>query len=560
MFIYTEIDCNFEDSSCGYSVLTGNSWTRTSNASIDPGHDHTCSTISASSSSSKKCGTWLSSIPSSNYSGTQEFTVLTPYIYSTSQPGCLKFWYHFFGLEKAQFDVRVNYQATLFNAQVLWEKITPQSNNWVQGYVDVPKQSHTYIYIIFHAILTSKYHDTVGIDDITYTPGACPPSPLVDFESGLGSWKSQGATLTNGTPINDHTSNTNLGHYLLTKGGNQQSLITASLKNLTSIYTSSYYSYCFKMWYNFLFQANSGDSDSYIFLNVTGYRYKYSRRLSIQDAYGDGLLNKWEPLSLSIPNYKRYVRYQVANQEPQMSITLYSKGSTQIAIDDLLVSDQACEDPGDCDFERDFCSWQNTGKFLWLRSTGGNTKTLKRSPDRDTTTHTANGWFAIFPLEFIKSYTYAILQSPPLSGRYSYNCLSFNYWAVISSSFASTKVSAFYVTFYDLTKQNKRIAQVAVNASTYPMWQRFHYSLPKLPIKYSISIATAYSSGRIISDLAIDDIVLSDTSCRSDRPVTTPTTPIPYKERVWDCGFEYQCSKWKWDSNWKMTSYKKRKL
>ncbi len=483
--------------------------------------------------------------------------MLSPYVYSTSGPSCLRFWYVFFGLEKAQFDVKINHQQNTFNAQMLWSKLTPQSNNWIQGYVDIPRQS-SYFYVIWHATLTSKYHDTVGIDDVTLSPGACPPSPLVDFESGMGSWTSQGAALTNGTPINDHTAQTSLGHYLLNKGASQTSVISASMKNLTSTYTNNFYRYCFKLWYYFLFQPSAGDTQSYIFLNITNYRYQYNKKLTVQDAYNDGLYNKWEPFYFTIPNPKRMTPYLVdPHKDPILTITLYGKGTTQIAVDDLLVSDDACEDSGDCDFEKDFCGWSNVGNYLWLRSTGGNTKALSKSPPIDTTTKTAAGWYAVFPLEYIRAYDTAVIQSPPLSSRSQYNCFSFFYWAVTPSE--AYPVAAFYVNFYDLTKFNQRIARVAVNASTFPMWQRFHFSMPKLPLRYSISISTAFSSGRLTSDLAIDDIVLSDSSCRNDRPGMVSTTPIPYNERIWDCSFEYKCRQWSFDNNWKMTSYRKRK-
>lgn len=85
---------------------------------------------------------------------------------STSGPYCLRFWYHFFGLEKAQFDVEINGRKNAFNARTIWSKITPQSNNWIQGYVDIPPQSSSF-YLLFHALLTAKYHDTAGVDDIT---------------------------------------------------------------------------------------------------------------------------------------------------------------------------------------------------------------------------------------------------------------------------------------------------------------------------------------------------------------------------------------------------------
>ena len=193
---------------------------------------------------------------------------------------------------------------------------------------------------------------------------------------------------------------------------------------------------------------------------------------------------------------------------------------------------------------------------MWLRNTGGNKYSLKRTPTIDTTTHTPNGWYAMVPAEYLKTTYYATIHSPPLHGRSDYNCFSMNYWAVGNS----TNTPALTVTFSDLTNYGRTIASVQLNTSTISMWQPFHYRVPKIPARYSISIGTSYHAQNLNSDIAIDDIKLSTHACAHDKPPTTPLpTPVPQTEHKWDCNFEYPCPQWSFDSNWLVTSYRKGK-
>lgn len=94
-------------------------------------------------------------------------------------------------------------------------------------------------------------------------------------------------------------------------------------------------------------------------MNVTNYPYGRSKKLSIQDANADGLLNQWKPLFFSLPNPHR----SNLTKELGVAITLYGKGNTQIAVDDLVVSNDMCETLGECDFESGtlfaiFCLYQ----------------------------------------------------------------------------------------------------------------------------------------------------------------------------------------------------------
>ena len=79
---------------------------------------------------------------------------------------CFQFWYHFFGLDHAELSVEIHSVQCAFNAQPVWVRRSPQSNNWALGTVDLPNSLNAHVYIIFRATLTSKYHDVVGLDDL----------------------------------------------------------------------------------------------------------------------------------------------------------------------------------------------------------------------------------------------------------------------------------------------------------------------------------------------------------------------------------------------------------
>jgi len=98
-----------------------------------------------------------------------------------SGPKCLTFWYHMFGRDPANFTLMTNSQKSTTGGNVLWVKKLPQSNNWLKAQVTIQSQASAY-YIMFRASLQAQSRDTIGLDDITFTDGACPPTPTCDFE------------------------------------------------------------------------------------------------------------------------------------------------------------------------------------------------------------------------------------------------------------------------------------------------------------------------------------------------------------------------------------------
>ena len=64
-----------------------------------------------------------------------------------------------------------------------------------------------------------------------------------------------------------------------------------------------------------------------------------------------------------------------------------------IAIDDVELLDNSCPPPGDCNFEKDMCTWLNVPKsddFDWLRRSGS-TPSSNTGPSTDHTTSSSVG-------------------------------------------------------------------------------------------------------------------------------------------------------------------------
>ena len=68
--------------------------------------------------------------------------------------------------------------------------------------------------------------------------------------------------------------------------------------------------------------------------------------VNVRSIITHGLENSWQLFSINIPSHRRSI-----GKNSTVKISLYTKKSTKIAIDDIYVHDRACPRLGDCDFE-----------------------------------------------------------------------------------------------------------------------------------------------------------------------------------------------------------------
>jgi hypothetical protein len=103
--------------------------------------------------------------------------------------------------------------------------------------------------------------------------------------------------------------------------------------------------------------------------------------------------------------------------------------TSDIAIDDVLISNGACAKPGDCDFEKGECTWINAktddinDNFDWIRAT--KTASAGTGPSTDHSTGTRKGHFMYIESSWPRQWgEKARLESevlPPTSGQ----CMQF---------------------------------------------------------------------------------------------------------------------------------------
>lgn len=68
-----------------------------------------------------------------------------------------------------------------------------------------------------------------------------------------------------------------------------------------------------------------------------------------------------------------------------------------IAIDDVMISEGPCPDPGNCDFERDLCGYtnrDNIDQFDW-QVASGTTSSFSTGPSTDHSTGNKFGRFCV---------------------------------------------------------------------------------------------------------------------------------------------------------------------
>ena len=66
---------------------------------------------------------------------------------------------------------------------------------------------------------------------------------------------------------------------------------------------------------------------------------------------------------------------------------------SDLAVDDIGITQGSCGNPGDCDFEHDTCTWSNTksgDQFDWLRQKG-QTASTRTGPQYDHTIGAVTG-------------------------------------------------------------------------------------------------------------------------------------------------------------------------
>ncbi|GAB1608584.1 hypothetical protein Ahia01_001142600 [Argonauta hians] len=379
-------------------------------------------------------------IETSSKKENQTAQLLSP-VYSTNNPTCLHFYYFMYGEDVNALNI---YQAGAGHHDEIktpiWIREKSQGPNWIEGTVTLAERDN--FTVVFEGVSGKSYKGDIAIDDVYQTSGSCKTPGFCEFENGLCNWKndklddfdwiiSQGITDTTGTgPVFDHTLQNSKGHYLFIDASSPRR--PGDVAHLISehFYRSSKPA-CLTFWY----QMYGKDVRA---LNVM-VRKSYSILRTYDAAY------LWK---LSGDNGQQWFHAKVFVDKKYTQTThqfifeaIRGDGNYgDIAIDDISIShgDTNCEikptyaDPEQleteavtCNFDRDFCEWQqdSSSKFNWTLA-----GYYKRVQPR-----TKSGSFLYSPLYSYMKSVKAQITSPKFPPS-SISCLKFWYNMNVSST------------------------------------------------------------------------------------------------------------------------------
>ncbi|XP_050391165.2 MAM and LDL-receptor class A domain-containing protein 2 [Patella vulgata] len=334
--IYCEkIDCNFDESYCGWKQLPDDifDWTRnkgpTNSERTGPPNDHTGN------------GSYIY-IEASNQVENDKARIESPEIIQSTSTQCLSFWYHMYGEDMGDLNVYIKTNQTGLGDAV-FTRAGDQGNVWKRSYVNVSQISSAYS-IVFEGVRGSDVESDIAIDDVTLVEGgcqvnlcdvdnpclnngtcvpseggvscSCPPTfPGIycekidcNFDESYCGWKqssddifdwtrNNGPTNSGRTgPPNDHTGG---GSYIYIEASNQVENDKARIESPEIIQPTS--TQCLSFWYH-MYGNTMGDLNVYIKTNQAGLGDAvFTRAGDMGDVWKQGYINLSQiPSSYSI--------------------------------------------------------------------------------------------------------------------------------------------------------------------------------------------------------------------------------------------------------------------
>ncbi|XP_072296914.1 MAM and LDL-receptor class A domain-containing protein 2 [Eucyclogobius newberryi] len=307
---------------------------------------------------------------------------------------CVSFWYHMFGNSIGSLKFITKHPGE--EETVVWMRSGTQGNKW--RFADLTFQSDKPIQFIIEAVV-GETRGSISIDDIVVSRGSngsCPAERECTFQGsmcglqpfgGLGWTRTKGSALpANATgPEADHTLGTGQGYYLSSRlwslaAASKVSVITAEMGPTAAG------GECLMFWYH---MEGLGGGEINVYIQT---RQNTAELVRVWRRRGDqGSHWRHGRITLHRPNHRFKVIFEaVAGPEP--------KGN--IALDDLIVLNDACPPQGFCDFEMDFCGWVNSppaqSGLQWDWLSGSSSGKVRFIPGRDHSLGSRFGHFAFF--------------------------------------------------------------------------------------------------------------------------------------------------------------------
>ncbi|XP_055957693.1 MAM and LDL-receptor class A domain-containing protein 2 [Patella vulgata] len=388
--------------------------------------------------------------------------------------------------------------------------------------------------IMIEGTVGNSVYGDIALDDITFHYGSCSISPskavppgrttpkptttmsttprvftsrqtlqqFCDFENATCGYtqdksddfdwtRGMGGTSSSGTgPTSDHTYGTNKGHYMYIetsrprKQGNKARLFTNQRPALKA-------TACFRFYYH-MYGSHIGSLNLLLKTNNVLSNAIWTESGNHGAAWSLGMITL-KSSQLTKP-------YQVVFEG------VVGNGYLgDIAIDDISVVDGACADQGECDFEKDFCTWRNQqvgDNFDWIIGQG-QTSSRTTGPITDHTVQSPKGHYVYIEASSPrKIYDKAVLLSslyPPTKTR----CLNFWY------SMNGAQIGNLTVYLVASTGQNVSLWQL--HGDQGDKWQNGHVPVVS-PVNYRMAFEGERSTG-IAGDIALDDVSFTESNC-----------------------------------------------
>ncbi|CAH1274186.1 MAMDC2 [Branchiostoma lanceolatum] len=297
----------------------------------------------------------------------------------------------------------------------------------------------------------------------------------------------RGSTTTGGTgPSGDHT--TGSGYYMHIDGTGQSSGKKARLKSPLIFARGDF---CLEFYYH-MYGSTVGT------LNV--YRDRSSPRNRVWSMTGNQG-NAWQKASVDFSSSSSYVQIIFEGVRGTWD-------NSDIAIDDVEISNHACgavpTGTGDCNFESaDICGYTHdrSHDFDWQRNRGS-TSSSGTGPSQDHTT--GSGYYMYMETTLPATGDKARLVSPAIVGGGT-KCLQFWYHMYGSR----TGTLAVYTKVYDQTTLGTRLWSLSGNQGD--AWKRARVTFSTTDAYFQLVFEGI--NGGFFSDIAVDDIDVSDGSC-----------------------------------------------
>ncbi|XP_071851180.1 MAM and LDL-receptor class A domain-containing protein 1-like isoform X5 [Apostichopus japonicus] len=505
-----QYDCTFEEDMCLWQIddTSDFDWERSqgpnSSPNTGPGSDHTI-------------GSALGYYLIAKASGQQKDDVarlITPEITAPSQGYCLQFWYHMYGVSINALNVYV--QTDGGPGTLEWTRSGNQGDRWTRGQVFL-KNSFK---VVFEAIVGEDFLSDITLDDIFFFEGSCPVADLCDFESSLEvcgfyqyesdvyNWiiaSGSGADPTLQPPT-DVSYQTSFGHYFFFNETYENPVGSNEAPFYTQRITSS--DTCVRFWY----RTNGPTATLTISQMVNGNALP-GRTFST----GQITTARWH---LSQTSFVGSFGYNL-----QFAASL-ANGDTYVAVDDIEISGQACQQLASCNFEGNLCSYLNLGgdDFDWRRQPGSST-TPYNGPSNDHTFGLSSGYYAFADTSFprVQGDLAWLLTDTDLDVGVSY-CLSMWYY-MVGDETSETNTLVLYQRKSEADQESW--ANLGYWNSTAKRNQWFHELVDIVPQWSFIQLIFEAQAGNVISGgVALDDLQIYPGVC------VAPTVP----SCVFTCG------------------------